>query len=180
MLLAKLFSNPQNFLVLDEPTNDLDIETLELLEDILINYTGTVLLISHDRQFVDNVVTQVLVFEDKGKISEYVGGYSDWYNKFGKNLLLAKDKNKLKNKPEQKKDNTNNTTQIKTKNSQKQIDHVLKQIDKLEKKASELEVEIAKPDFYNQEQQLVKKKLKKLDDVNNELSVLYLQWNELE
>ena len=132
------------------------------------------------KTFQYNVVTQVLVFEDKGKISEYVGGYSDWYNKFGKNLLLAKDKNKLKNKPEQKKDNTNNTTQIKTKNSQKQIDHVLKQIDKLEKKASELEVEIAKPDFYNQEQQLVKKKLKKLDDVNNELSVLYLQWNELE
>ena len=78
LLLAKLFALPTNFLVLDEPTNDLDIETLELLEELLVEYTGTVLLVSHDRTFMDNVVSSLLVFEGNGKVQEYVGGYSDW------------------------------------------------------------------------------------------------------
>ena len=78
LLLARLFSRPANVLVLDEPTNDLDIETLELLEDLLANYDGTLFLVSHDRAFLDNVVTQVIVFEGEGKLKEYVGGYEDW------------------------------------------------------------------------------------------------------
>ena len=80
-ILAKVFSKPANVLVLDEPTNDLDIETLELLEDILLKFAGTVLLVSHDRRFMDNVVTSLMVFEGDGKINEYVGGYSDWVAK---------------------------------------------------------------------------------------------------
>ena len=78
LLLSKLFALPTNFLVLDEPTNDLDIETLELLEELLVEYTGTVLLVSHDRTFMDNVVSSLLVFEGDGMVQEYVGGYSDW------------------------------------------------------------------------------------------------------
>ncbi len=78
LLLARLFTRPSNLLVMDEPTNDLDIETLELLEDYLMNYTGTVLLVSHDRAFVNNVVTSTLVFEGAGSVNEYVGGYDDW------------------------------------------------------------------------------------------------------
>ncbi|MDZ4816815.1 MAG: ATP-binding cassette domain-containing protein, partial [Verrucomicrobiota bacterium] len=78
LLLAKLFLQPANVLVLDEPTNDLDAETLELLEDILLNYEGTLLLVSHDRVFLDNVVTSTLVFEGNGFVTEYTGGYSDW------------------------------------------------------------------------------------------------------
>nr|MCH9671144.1 ATP-binding cassette domain-containing protein [Gammaproteobacteria bacterium] len=78
LLLARLFARPSNFLVLDEPTNDLDVETLELLEELLFKYTGTILLVSHDRAFIDNVVTRTLVFEGKGRITEYPGGYSDW------------------------------------------------------------------------------------------------------
>jgi ATP-binding cassette subfamily F protein uup len=78
LLLARLFAQPANLLVLDEPTNDLDIETLELLEELLIEYRGTLLLVSHDRAFLDNVVTSTLVFEGDGRIQEYVGGYSDW------------------------------------------------------------------------------------------------------
>ncbi len=78
LLLAKLFAQPTNFLVLDEPTNDLDIETLELLEELLVEYAGTVLLVSHDRTFMDNVISSLLVFEGNGKVQEYVGGYSDW------------------------------------------------------------------------------------------------------
>jgi ATP-binding cassette subfamily F protein uup len=89
-ILAKVFSKPANVLVLDEPTNDLDIETLELLEDILLKFAGTVLLVSHDRRFMDNVVTSLMVFEGDGKINEYVGGYSDWVRKGGKLLAIGK------------------------------------------------------------------------------------------
>ncbi|MFZ1811195.1 MAG: ATP-binding cassette domain-containing protein, partial [Candidatus Nitrotoga sp.] len=78
LLLARLFSRPANVLVLDEPTNDLDIETMELLEDLLADYDGTLFLVSHDRAFLDNVVTQVIAFEGDGKLMEYVGGYEDW------------------------------------------------------------------------------------------------------
>ena len=78
LLLARLFTRPANVLVLDEPTNDLDIETLELLEAMLQNYSGTLFLVSHDREFLDNVVTQVIAFEGDGILREYVGGYEDW------------------------------------------------------------------------------------------------------
>ena len=78
LLLARLFAKPSNLLIMDEPTNDLDVETLELLEELVADYTGTLLLVSHDREFLDNVVTGTLVFEGTGQISEYVGGYSDW------------------------------------------------------------------------------------------------------
>jgi ATP-binding cassette subfamily F protein uup len=78
LLLARLFAQPSNLLVMDEPTNDLDAETLELLEEMVANYAGTLLLVSHDRAFLDNVVTSTLVFEGGGRINEYVGGYSDW------------------------------------------------------------------------------------------------------
>ncbi|MBA2350234.1 MAG: ATP-binding cassette domain-containing protein, partial [Burkholderiales bacterium] len=78
LLLARLFTRPANVLVLDEPTNDLDIETLELLESLLQEYSGTLFLVSHDRAFLDNVVTQVIAFEGAGKLVEYVGGYADW------------------------------------------------------------------------------------------------------
>ena len=80
LLLARLFARPANVLVLDEPTNDLDVETLELLESLLVEYAGTVLLVSHDRAFLDNVVTNVLVLDGSGKVEEFVGGYSDWQN----------------------------------------------------------------------------------------------------
>src|SRR5690606_8161214 len=78
LLLARLFAQPSNLLVMDEPTNDLDVETLELLEDLLADYNGTLLLVSHDRDFLDNVVTSTLVMEGDGRVGEYVGGYSDW------------------------------------------------------------------------------------------------------
>ena len=97
-ILAKVFSKPANVLVLDEPTNDLDIETLELLEDILIKFQGTILLVSHDRKFMDNVVTSLMVFESNGKINEYVGGYSDWSIKGGKLQKVGESKAKADKK----------------------------------------------------------------------------------
>jgi ATP-binding cassette subfamily F protein uup len=78
LLLARLFAKPSNLLIMDEPTNDLDVETLELLEELVAEYAGTLLLVSHDRAFLDNVVTSTLVFEGAGQINEYVGGYTDW------------------------------------------------------------------------------------------------------
>lgn len=89
LLLAKLFSKPANLLVLDEPTNDLDVETLELLEEVLLTFNGTVLMVSHDRAFLDNVVTSTLVFEGEGKVREYVGGYQDWIRQGGSPRLLG-------------------------------------------------------------------------------------------
>lgn len=89
LLLAKLFSKPANLLVLDEPTNDLDVETLELLEEVLLTFQGTVLMVSHDRAFLDNVVTSTLVFEGEGKVREYVGGYQDWLRQGGSPRLLG-------------------------------------------------------------------------------------------
>ena len=89
LLLAKLFSKPANLLVLDEPTNDLDVETLELLEEVLLTFKGTVLMVSHDRAFLDNVVTSTLVFQGEGKVREYVGGYQDWLRQGGSPRLLG-------------------------------------------------------------------------------------------
>ncbi|HSC83894.1 MAG TPA: ATP-binding cassette domain-containing protein, partial [Pseudomonas sp.] len=89
LLLAKLFSKPANLLVLDEPTNDLDVETLELLEEVLLSFPGTVLMVSHDRAFLDNVVTSTLVFENDGRVREYVGGYQDWLRQGGSPRLLG-------------------------------------------------------------------------------------------
>src|SRR6185369_6935922 len=83
LLLAKLFAQPSNLLVMDEPTNDLDIETLELLEDLLLDYAGTLLLVSHDRDFLDHVVTSTLVMEGDGRVGEFVGGYTDWLRQGG-------------------------------------------------------------------------------------------------
>lgn len=94
LLLAKLFSKPANLLILDEPTNDLDVETLELLEEVLSSFKGTVLMVSHDRAFLDNVVTSTLVFEGEGKVREYVGGYQDWIRQGGSPKLLGVTENK--------------------------------------------------------------------------------------
>src|SRR5690606_18131278 len=101
-ILAKLFSKPANLLVLDEPTNDLDIETLELLEEILLNFDGTLLLVSHDRAFMDNVVTSILVFEGDGRISDYVGSHSDSAAQGGR---FAETTNKKPNAPAPKEAN---------------------------------------------------------------------------
>src|SRR5690606_18881333 len=89
LLLARIFTRPANLMVLDEPTNDLDIETLELLEDLLADYDGTLLLVSHDRAFLDQVVTSMLVFEGDGRVGEYVGGYEDWLRQRSKQPAAA-------------------------------------------------------------------------------------------
>ena len=95
LLLARLFTRPMNVLVLDEPTNDLDIETLELLESYLVDWPGTLLLVSHDRAFIDHVVTSTLVFEGDGRVQEYVGGYEDWLRQRGRASRAANRQSRI-------------------------------------------------------------------------------------
>lgn len=188
-ILAKLFSKSANVLVLDEPTNDLDIETLELLEEILLNFEGTVLLVSHDREFMDNVVTSILVFEGEGVINEYVGGFSDWVARGGK--LSGKDS------PDNGKSasikgvssavistEVNEAAPGATKKlsykAQRELDGLPRKIELLEKDLAALELEISSPVFYEQDKNLVEKRLKDLADLQSTLEDHYQRWAELE
>ena len=186
-ILAKVFSRPANILVLDEPTNDLDIETLELLEDILLKFDGTVLLVSHDRQFMDNVVTSLMVFEGDGKIGEYVGGYSDRARKGGK-LFSFEDGEKasggsstkqLEEKPEPKKAVSK---KISYKN-QRELEALPAKIEALEVSQSELEKYMSQPEFYDNQDDAgksVEETLKQVADVQSQLEKTYERWEELE
>ena len=187
-ILAKVFSRPANILVLDEPTNDLDIETLELLEDILLKFDGTVLLVSHDRQFMDNVVTSIMVFEGDGKIGEYVGGYSDWSRKGGK-LFSFEDSEKASGAakpakpveiiPEPKKASGKKLSY----KDQRELDALPATIEELEKQQTELEQLMSKPEFYANSDdggKTVEETLKQAAELQTQLDQVYERWEELE
>ncbi|MBA2650035.1 MAG: ATP-binding cassette domain-containing protein [Legionella sp.] len=171
LLLAKLFAKPVNLLVMDEPTNDLDIETLELLETMLMDYPGTLLLISHDRAFINQVVTSVLVYEGAGRFSEWVGGYDDY------------KVNKKQNK--EKETSTKQVASKKTSspklnfNEQRELAQLPKKIESLEKKITQLHVLMASPDFYQQEAEKITKITQQLSEDEASLSLLYSRWEDL-
>ncbi len=152
VLLAKLFTRPTNLLVLDEPTNDLDVEMLEVLEEQLVEYQGTLIIVSHDREFLDNVVTSVLVFEEDGRIEEYIGGFSDW-EKRGKQLKIAD----TLDHPSGHLVDHDTTSQAKKKPAagklsyklQRELDMLPDLIDRLETEIAALEEQSADPDFFN-------------------------------
>ncbi len=187
-ILAKVFSKPANVLVLDEPTNDLDIETLELLEDILLKFEGTVLLVSHDRQFMDNVITSLMVFEGNGKIEEYVGGYSDWVSKGGSLLAVEEQKESTATPVERspiptKRDSTGEASQSGKQSpnrKKKELDKQLKLIERLESKQEELNATMAEPEFYSREQSEIDKVLEQVRGIQAELEAAYERWEELE
>ena len=181
LMLAKLFTQPFNFLVLDEPTNDLDYETLELLEQLLMDYSGTLLLVSHDRTFLDNVVTSTIAFEGDGDVNEYIGGYKDW--------LRQKRQQKKEASPKETKvkDNqvTNKTTASPVKkklsyNLQRELDQMPQKIDQLEQSIEALTVEMSKPEFYQQDPTLVAETGSKLKTLQDELEQCFSRWEELE
>ena len=181
VLLAYLFSQPANILVLDEPTNDLDIETLELLEELLVNFDGTVLLVSHDRAFVDSVATSCLMFEGDGQIDEYIGGYSD----IARQRQVAEE---AKTAAKAKADNTKNQASSASAAApakklsyklQRELDALPDQVDQLEQAVAALEAEAAAPAFYEQDKQLVAEHLKKLSDTQLELDECLERWMEL-
>jgi len=181
LMLARLFLKPSNFLVLDEPTNDLDVETLELLESLIAAYQGTVLLISHDREFIDNTVTATIVFEKPGVIREYVGGYSDWLaqrqHEFGSSAKAAAQ-NKSTAQTTQKK----NTQQRKIKLSYKdqhELDELPKSIESLETQLVELEATMALPDFYTGSHD-TQDVIDKASNVSKQLEAAFVRWEELE
>lgn len=178
LLLARLFSQPANLLVMDEPTNDLDIETLELLEELLGNYDGTLLLVSHDRAFLDNVVTSTLVFEGDGKIGEYVGGYQDW-------LRQVHQKQQVKvtsEKADKEKINKNKVNQHKklSYNQQKELADLPKKIAQWEKEQAELQQLVADPKFYKQDQKTVAETAARLQELDRIIATGYQRWEELE
>lgn len=189
LLLAKLFSKPANLLVLDEPTNDLDIETLELLEEVLSSFTGTVLIVSHDRAFLDNVVTSTLVFEGEGKVMEYIGGYDDWIRQGGSIKLLGVQDEKVTvdKKIEETilpvKTTTQKTVAVKRKLSykeQRELDTLPNQIDELEQKIALLQEQVLAPDFYQQSIDVTKVALDQLAETQERLDKVLERWAELD
>lgn len=179
LLLAKIFSKPANLLVLDEPTNDLDVETLELLEDLLTSFSGTLLLVSHDRTFLDRTVTSTLVLESNGKIGEYVGGYSDWQRQ-----TSARQKNAPSTERNAQKSNSSpNRPEARNKLSHKdarELADLPDQIESLEAKQSELNDQVAGPEFYQQDQPRVALVLKELSDLGEQLERAYDRWATLD
>ncbi|VVC77031.1 ABC transporter ATP-binding protein uup [Aquicella siphonis] len=179
LLLAKLFSKPANLLVMDEPTNDLDIETLELLEELLSDYQGTMLLVSHDRAFLDNVVTSLLVFEGDGRIQEYVGGYSQWRQQ-QKNIQSGEKSSLIR--PDTGKAACTQIRQSKklSYKDQKELDGLPTLIENLESAQHRVQEEINHPDFYKQDQKTVSETLNKLNQLESDLEKAYQRWDELE
>lgn len=179
LLLARLFSRPSNLLVMDEPTNDLDIETLELLEEVLMNYNGTLLLVSHDRKFLDNVITSTLVFEGNGVVQEYVGGYHDWLRM--RKQKIEEKTAKMKEAAERNDTQTITTTRKKLSyKEQQELTSLPERIEKLEAELSELQAKTMEPAFYQQSQDLIAGDLKRLQQFQADLEFAYQRWSELD
>jgi len=182
-ILAKLFSAPANLLVLDEPTNDLDIETLELLEEILLDFKGTVLLVSHDREFMDNVVTSLLVLDGKGGIEEHVGGYSNWVE-HGGTLSSTEDSgpansSRVKAAPAASPPADKSSSGKLSYKEKRELESLPARIEALEALQSNIEAEVAAPDFYQLERGVVNAKLDELARLVEELEAAYDRWEQL-
>ncbi len=179
LLLAKLFTKPSNLLVLDEPTNDLDADTLELLEELLIDYPGTVLLVSHDRAFLNNVVTSTLVFEGEGVVNEYVGGYDDWLRQ---RFTPSASKSSAA-KADQARPQPNVPAEKSKKLSfkdQRELEALPQKIQSLESERDQLIARMAEADFYTQEKTRVVAAQARMAELEKELAALYLRWETLE
>ena len=176
-LLAQLFSQPCNLLVMDEPTNDLDLETLELLEELLATNDGTLILVSHDRAFLDNVVTSTLVFEGDGKISEFVGGYSDW---------LDQSKQPESKQPQEPKAATTVLSKAPVAKKKlsyregRELETLPGQIEAMEARQAELNLLINSAEFYKEDSDRVRKTLSEVQALIGELEAAYERWNELD
>jgi len=182
LMLAKLFTRPFNFLIMDEPTNDLDIDTLELLEELLMDYQGSLLLVSHDRAFINHIVDSCFVFEGNARIKEYVGGYDDWLRQkpveTKSTTAIKTDRNKKQQlkpraqiKPEKKKLNFN---------EQKELKALPRKIDKLEQAISAIQLKMAEAEFYSQPADTVTQAQQALASKERELEKLFERWEALE
>ncbi|MCW8418020.1 ATP-binding cassette domain-containing protein [Fluoribacter dumoffii] len=172
LLLAKLFAKPVNLLVMDEPTNDLDIETLELLEGMLVDYPGTLILISHDRAFINEVVTSVLVYEEAGQFNEFVGGYDEY-----KMHKKQQQREQVIKTPIVKRNVATNKLSF---NEQRELAQLPQKIEQLEEKIAELHLQMADPRFYQQDAQVIAKINQDLAEDEALLSQFYTRWEILE
>ncbi|KAB7691332.1 ABC transporter ATP-binding protein [Plesiomonas shigelloides] len=187
LLLAKLLLKPNNLLILDEPTNDLDIETLELLEELLAEYQGTLLLVSHDRQFVDNTVTTCWMFEGDGQVSEYVGGYHDSRQQQEAVFATrAAQQPKAATKPAEeakpvaeKPRRTSATVRLSYK-QQRELDELPALLEQYETRIAELQAEVENPEFFQKPHQETSRVLNELAEVEQKLETAFERWEELE
>jgi len=180
VILAKLFTRAANLLVLDEPTNDLDIETLEVLEEKLCDYAGTLIVVSHDREFLDNVVTSTIVFEEDGRIQEYVGGYSDWVRQ-GKRLAVTDNPYEAEKRKREaaERRKLRQPTKLGYKD-QRELDALPAEIEDLESVIAGLQQDVAEPGFYAQDNETVQAKLRELANAEKLLEQRVERWSELE
>lgn len=188
-ILAKLFTKPANLLVLDEPTNDLDIETLELLEEILMDFQGTLLLVSHDRDFMDRCVTSLLVMQGDGSIDEQAGGYSDWEARGGRLVAEGATSGAGDNVTSTTTSTASTASSVQKAESpkrklsykeQRELDALPQKMEDLEAKQAALEAEIADPSFYSQDQEVVTERLAELAKATEALDAALERWTELE
>ncbi len=180
VILAKLFTQPANLLVLDEPTNDLDVETLEVLENKLTEYSGTLIVVSHDREFLDNVVTSTVVFEDDGRIQEYVGGYSDWLRQ-GHELAVTDNPYAAatRKQPAAERRRNKRSTKLSYKD-QRELDQLPAEIESIEASIDDLQQTVADSGFYAQDHAIVQATLQELVDAEALLEQRVERWSELE
>lgn len=178
LLLARLFTRPFNFLIMDEPTNDLDIDTLELLEELLMDYKGTLLLVSHDRSFIDHVVDYCFVFEGNARVNQYVGGYQDWLRQRPQaESIVATKKAAAPASTPVKPAKPRNKLGF---NEQKELKALPKKIEKLEQQISELQNSMAEPGFYQQSAEQISHTTRQLAEREQELELLFERWEALE
>ena len=178
--MTVLMKNP-NFLILDEPTNDLDVEMLEVLEQRLVEYTGTLILVSHDRDFLDNVVTSTLVFEENGSLQEYVGGYKDWARR-GKQLLetdAPAGESGTNSESSVVKEEEKKSKKLSYK-LQRELDELPTRIEELEKFIQGLTTKVETPDFYDKPYDEASEVLEQLSVAQQELDSAMERWSELE
>ena len=179
LLLAQLFKRPSNLIVLDEPTNDLDAETLELLEELVTNYSGTVLLVSHDRAFLNNVVTGTFVLDGEGQVKEYAGGYDDYIRQRDAAMPSDDDKTVKQKETRPSKSLSDKPAGLNYK-ERRELESLPEQIAALEAEQSTLHSDMASPDFFKQDRAEIAKATARLESVEQELAVLYARWEDLE
>ncbi|EJL6395770.1 ABC transporter ATP-binding protein [Vibrio navarrensis] len=185
LLLARIFLKPNNLLILDEPTNDLDIETLELLEELLANYQGTLLLVSHDRQFVDNTVTTSWIFEGEGRIEEFVGGYHDAQQQRSQAILAREIETKQSPKAKVVEDTpktapVKNTSKKLSYKLQRELEALPARLEQLETDIEVLQEQVNSADFFSQPVEKTQPVLDKLTALEQELEIAFERWEELE
>ena len=182
LLLARLFTKPANVMVLDEPTNDLDVETLDLLEDLLVEFDGTLLLVSHDREFLDEVVTSTLVLEGDGRIGDYVGGYSDWLKQRAASGAAAPEEPVRSAGPMPTPAKTPTASRGRKLNNRetRELEAFPATIEKLEQEQGELTARLADPGFYQRDPSAAPAARARLQAIEAEMATAFARWEELE